>query len=221
MACAEVDIPGVKVVLITEEYYDQALKFAEDYFVKNEPLNKGLGMQWTNELKAFWMNSLSQNLSIMFINEDNGDTMAFRTTRIARYDDKLDLDQIQDQNLKDLVHYCTDSDQRADFFGHFRTEEAFHFFGLCVSDKYKQRGLGTQIFKIAVDMICKFGIDPVYIKVEGSSNYSKIIFEKAGFETLYDSSYEDWKVDGRVPIRNTGAHKSMKMYGLKMTQTSQ
>lgn len=214
------NLDHVKLVHITEEYYATACKFAQEHFMTQEPLNKALGMQWTLELEKFWMNSFKLNLSLMFIDEKNGEPMAFRTTRIARPDDnsKIDLDSIQSEPLKELLRFIIYGDEKADFFGHFGCTEAFHFLGLGVADKYKQRRLATHIFNTAIDMILNFEIDPVCVKVEGSSNFSKSIFENAGFETLFELPFATWEVDGKFPIQNTGIHKSMKVYGKKFTK---
>ncbi|XP_060595211.1 uncharacterized protein LOC132749475 [Ruditapes philippinarum] len=209
--------PGVKLVLITDEYKDIALKFAREYFMTDEPMNKGLGMKWTDELEQFWTNSFDLNLSLMFLNEKDGEPIAFRTTRIARYDDTNDIDSIQDQPLKEMVRFLDYCDKEAEFFGHFNTKEAFHFLGLGVAPNYRHRGYATKIFNTAIDMIRNFGIDPVYLKVEGSSNFSKKIFEKAGCEILYEKFFDDWVVDGEKPYKDTGIHKSMKNYGMELS----
>ncbi|XP_045194445.1 uncharacterized protein LOC123550059 [Mercenaria mercenaria] len=213
---AKFEEPGVKLVLITEEYYDLALTFARDYFMKEEPINKGLGMQWSDELKEFWMNSFKLNLSLMFLNEQNEEPIALRTTRIARYDDKSNIEAVKDERIKQMIRYIVHCDQKANYFEHFPTKEAFHFLGLAVAPKYKKCGYASKIFNVAVDMIRNFGIDPVYLKVEGSSNYSKKIFEKAGCETLFEQRFDTWEVGGKIPIQDTGIHESMKVYGMRI-----
>jgi RimJ/RimL family protein N-acetyltransferase len=86
-----------------------------------------------------------------------------------------------------------------------------------VTPKYRQRGCGTKIVNAAIDSVRNFEIDPVYIKVEGSSNFSKKIFERAGMEILHEKNFDDWEVEGRKPFQNTGIHKSLKNYGLKLS----
>lgn len=211
-----VNIPGIKLVLITEEYYRMALDFVRDNFVKEEPLNKSLGVIWTSEEERFWLSSFKFNHSLMFINEENGDPVAIRTTRIATRDDRIDIDSIQTPSLKELLLYTSYCDDQADFFGHFQTYEAFHFLGLSVNDKYKNRGLATKLFNAAIEMIRNFGINPVYIKGEASSNFSKRVYANAGFEELYDKPFAEWEVDGRHPIQNTGENTSMKALGLRV-----
>ena len=208
---------GVKLVLITEEYEDIALEFARENFIKQEPISKSLGMKWTEELEEVWKSILHQNLSLMFMNEEDGDPIAFLATRIARCDDKTDIEGIKDQPLKEFIRYDIFCDQKADFFGHFNTKEAFHFYGLAVAPKYKHRGYARIIINTAIDMIRNFEISPVFVKVEGSSNFSKKIFEGAGMEVLSEVFYDDWEVDGKKPIQNTGIHKSMKNYGKKLS----
>ncbi|XP_053381658.1 uncharacterized protein LOC128549178 [Mercenaria mercenaria] len=217
---AKFSVPGAKLVLITEEYYDAALKFARENYLPHEPLNKAFGVPWSQEQEKFWLKMLKLNLSLMLINEESGEPMAFRVTRIARYDDKINLELIQTPPFRELIRYCVYGDRQADFFGQNGITEAFHFLGLAVADKFKNRGLATQIFNAAIDMIRNFGIDPVYVKVEGSSNFSKKIFENANFEILYELPFATWEVDGKFPIQNTGIHKSMKIYRKKLTAES-
>ncbi|XP_045194425.2 uncharacterized protein LOC123550050 isoform X1 [Mercenaria mercenaria] len=187
---AKFEEPGVKLVLITEAYYELALTFARDYFMTEEPLNKALGMQWSDELKEFWMNSFKLNLSLMFLIEQDGAPIALRTTRIARYDDKLNIKAVKDERIKLMVQFLVHGDKEANYFEHFPTKEAFHFLGLGVAPKYKQCGYAAKIFNVAVDMIRNFGINPVYLKVEGTSNFSKRVFEKAGCEMLFEQRFD-------------------------------
>ncbi|XP_060595189.1 uncharacterized protein LOC132749460 [Ruditapes philippinarum] len=209
--------PGVRLVLITNKYVDTALKFARENFMTREPVSKSIGIKWTAEYEQLWKRSLDLNLSLMFLSEKDEEPIALRTIRIARYDDTNDSDGIKDQPLKEVVRLLGYCDQKANFFGHFHTLEAFHFLGLAVAPKYQRRGYATKIFNTAVEMIRNFGIDPVYIKVEGSSNFSKKIFEKTGMESLYELFFDDWEVEGRTLIQNTGIHRSVKMYGMKLS----
>ncbi|XP_053381664.1 uncharacterized protein LOC123534187 [Mercenaria mercenaria] len=212
------DIPGVKLVLITEEYYEKALELCRDYFVPDEPLNKAFGLQYTEEMESFWLQFLKLHLSLMFVDEETGEPIAFRTTNIASRGEKLDLNSIKTNSLREILRFIFYCDNEAGFFDYYGTDEAFNFLGLVVSRKYQKRGFATRIFRAAVDMIRHFGFDEVYIKGAGTSNYSKKIYEKEGFEILYETFYDNYEVDGRFPIQNTGEHKSMKEYGFKVTQ---
>ena len=88
---------------------------------------------------------------------------------------------------------------------------------LGVAPKYKQRGYATKIVQTSVDFIRKLGGDPIFLKAEGSAKYSQKIFERMNMEVLSEVFYDDLEVDGKKPFHNTGIHKSMKNYGIKLS----
>ncbi|KAL4218870.1 hypothetical protein ACF0H5_021458 [Mactra antiquata] len=160
------------------------------------------------------MSSVKFNLSLIFIDKETRDIIAMRIIRIASKDDVLDLDSFKSQSIKDMFAYLACLNKHGDFFGHYGVSEAFHFFGLAVNEKYGQRGYAEKICRAAINMIRHFGIDQVYIKGEASSNYSKKVYPKVGFEELGEVRYDTFEIDGRKPIQNTGIHESMKVYGM-------
>jgi len=117
------------------------------------------------------------------------------------------------------VHYCVVGDVKADFFGHYGVNEAFHFTPLAVSAKYQRQGLAKKIFDLTVNMLRQIAQDkasPTYIKGEASSNYTTKIYTQQGFEELFVNPFDSYKIDGQIVIKNTGEHKSMDFYGLKI-----
>ncbi|XP_053381170.1 uncharacterized protein LOC123552437 [Mercenaria mercenaria] len=214
-ACSKISVPGVKLVLITEEYYDAALKFALEHFITHEPSHVALGVPWNQEVEKFWLKTLQLNLSLMFLNDETGEPMAFQIIDIAQLDDKIELGAIQTPAYKELIRYCVYCDEQSDFFEHFGITETFHLLGLAVADKYKRRGIATQMVNAAIEMIRNFRSGPVCVKVEGSSIFSQKIFEKSNFEILFELPFATWEVDGQFPIQNTGIHKTVKAYGIK------
>lgn len=140
----------------------------------------------------------------------------FRVTRIARSNAPTDLSTIKDDAFRNLTQYSIFCDDKADFFGHYDTNEAFHFIALAVDEQFKRQGVGTAIFKAAVNLIKYLGLPSAYIKGEASSNYSRKIYKKFGFDELFDQPYETYKVDGKVVIPDAGEHKTMTVHGLKI-----
>jgi GNAT superfamily N-acetyltransferase len=190
---------------------------AREYFIKQEPMSKCVGMKWTGEVEEHWKKDMNSGLSLMFLHDEDDDPIAFLTIEIIRFDVRCDIEGIQYQAYQDFFRCLVDCDRNADFFGHFQTKEAFHFISLGVTPKYRQHGYGTKIINFAIDMVRNFEIGPVYIKVEGTSNFSKKIFERAGMEILHEKYFEDWEFEGRKPFQNVGIHKSLKIYGLKLS----
>lgn len=68
--------------------------------------------------------------------------------------------------------------------------------------------------RAAVFFIRNLELGDVVIKGEGTSNFSKRVFEKVGFEVLAEVVYADYKVDGKIVIHSTGEHKTGRLYGL-------
>jgi hypothetical protein len=92
---------------------------AREYFITQEPMNKCLGMKWTDEVEEYWKKDMNTGLSLMFVNDEDDDPIAFLTIEIVQFDDICDIEGIQYQALKDLVRCLADCDRNADFFGHF------------------------------------------------------------------------------------------------------
>ena len=184
---------------------------------------KCLGVSWCKLLETYWLEALKLNLSLMLVDEETDEAIAFRTIMHIFKEDKSDRKsegeepKVSDELkiLKPFLLYC---DKQADFFDHYGVTEAYRFLSLGVTQKYQRRGLATKIFHAAIDMVRNFGFDQIHIKGEGSSNFSKRIYEKEGFDILYEHMYDEWEVDGIKPLLNTGEHKSLKIYGKKILQ---
>ena len=160
--------------------------------------------------------SFRYNISLMLL-ADDGDVMAIRTSRVLRYDEVPNDDAIQTTSLRLLNVFCHEGEAKFNFFDHFGAKECIHFFGLGTNDKYRRRHLATRMLNAGVAFAKHLGIDPIYIKGEGSNNYSKKVYENSGFEILHEERYDDFVVDGVRPLQNTGENKSLRYYGLKIS----
>jgi GNAT superfamily N-acetyltransferase len=196
-------------LLVTKANEDIALRMARDHYLTQEPMNKCRGMKWSGEVEDYWKKGMKTGLSLMFFHDEDDDPIAFLTIEIVRFDDRCDIEGIQYQEHINLVRCLAACDRNADFFCHFQTKEAFHFISLGVTPKYGRRGFGTKIINSVIDMVLNFETDLVYIKVEGSSKYSKKIFERAVMEILHEKYFEDCEFEGRKPFQNSGIHKSL------------
>lgn len=203
-----------RLVLVTEEYYPTALKFVEENFIRQEPIEKALGQPWNDEVKEFYMDFLTSNLAIMLL-DNVEDVIAIRFATIGLADQHVDDDSIKTPQHKMLMQFYHMGERKADFFGRFGTKECIQFFGLGTNDKYRHLHVATRLFECAVNMMRYLGVDPIYIKGEGSNQYSQKVYEHEGFELLHEEPYADWEVNGERPLANTGDHHSLRYYGLK------
>lgn len=205
------------MVLIKEQHYEKAMKLYKEQFIPREPLCRAVNLQWCEIIEHYMLDVFRKHLSLMFIDEKTGEPVAFRTISLISRDDDDNVEPPIPLPIQDLLQYIKHCDEQANFFDHFGVDDAFRFIALVVSQEYTRRGLATRILHAAVDMIRNLGFEQVVIKGEGSSNYSKRIYEKEGFKTLYEDVYATWEVDGRRPLLNTGEHKTIKIYGRVVT----
>lgn len=212
------------MVLITEEYYEKALKLARDSFTNDEPINKSVGLGWSDDLEALWMSVLKQNISLMLINKENGDVMGFRTFAFESKNDindndKHDQTEPSDEAFGKVYGFLKHCEMKAHIYDHFGVNEIVHFFAISVDAKYRQNRLGSKLMTLTVDFLKNLGVTPLVIKAEGTSMYSQKIFQKLGFETILEIPYCDYVVDGKVILDNTGDHKSAKVFGKRIELT--
>ncbi|XP_060590501.1 uncharacterized protein LOC132745572 [Ruditapes philippinarum] len=210
------DAPGKILVLVTKEFYRKAIEFTRDNFLTKEPINRSLNVQYTSEYEGYWITTMKQNLSLMIIAKETEDVVAIIRIKVQCKDDRSALTGIpakptQQKHL--ITSYCS---SKADFFGYYGTTQALHFVGLTVSQKYQKQGMASKIVNSALCMIRNLEIKPIYVKTESASIYAQKIFEKAGFEILFEQPFDKWTVDGKQLIDNTGVHESRKNYGLKV-----
>ena len=199
-------------VLVTEEYYERGIWMAKNCFLPHDPLSKGLGIEWCDELEGMWINTFKQGLSVMIVNPNNGAPMCLRATRTDSPSGQPDLEQVENQSLLKMIKFHKYSESKIDFYKEKGAAWCIHFFGLCTSEAYRQQGLATTLMEFSLDLARNLEIVPLFIRGEGSSNYSQRIYEKLNFDLMNDIIYKDYNENGEQIIKDTGDHKSMAVY---------
>ena len=74
----ETTVPGGELVLVTEKYYSQALRFLDEHYTEHEPINKAMGIHWNQEQEQFFLDNLKLNMSLMLLEPASGEVMAIR-----------------------------------------------------------------------------------------------------------------------------------------------
>ena len=208
---------GEAVLMVTDAHFDAGLSFIRDCYTIEEPINKILGLQWSDVMIEEWLSYFKLYLSIMLVNKTNGDIMGIRVTRIQKQDDTFLLDEYNDPKFKIMCEFTQHADEDADFFGTYQVTECFHFYGLAVHSNYRRQGIAEQLVRLSIRFLCNLGIDNVVIKGEGSSIFAQKIYEKCGFNILSESKLNDFKVNNVAPLHTKGLHCSQKGYGLHIS----
>ncbi|XP_052817471.1 uncharacterized protein LOC128243629 isoform X2 [Mya arenaria] len=210
----DVHLPIGELTLITEDRYKEVLEKVQECFVLDEPIGKAVGIKWSPFLESFWVKALKTGISLMVVNPEDNDIIGFRISEYSLRKEKMpDLSTLEDDSLKIMGAFLLHASGKANIYDHYNTDEAVHFLGLGVTRKYRKRGFGTLLMESGIKLAKNLGISPCYITGEGSSNFSKRIYERLGFDVLSETVYEDFEIEGKKVIQNTGEHKSMKIYG--------
>lgn len=216
-AKGDASFPEGNLVRITKEHYPKALEFIRTNFLVQEPIEKALGVPWNEEVEEFWMSFYRWNISIMLLSNDGSKVIAIRTSRFFSSDEVSDDDLIKTPSLKHLMQFVHQGEAKSNYFGRLGTTECMHFFGLGTSDEYRHKHLATRMLNVAVAMARNFGIDPIYIKGEGSNTYSKLVYEHSEFDRLHEEMFEDYVVDGERLIQTADENKPLRFYGAKFS----
>ena len=78
----------------------------------------------------------------------------------------------------------------------YQVTKLLKFCGLCVHEDYRNKGIGSELVKRAINHGSSKGY--TLIGVVGSSFYSQRIFERQGFQKVKSIPYADFLINGEV-----------------------
>ena len=156
---------------------------------------------------------VNQNVSLVLISDTSNQVVAVRVSFISKKNKQFDMVNIKSEGLLKIVGIIKELRSFCDVYEHYKVDECVSFIALGVHKDYRRKGIGLKVQKAAVTMAKNFDLGPILLKGEGTSNFSKKIYEKLGFDILAEVLYENHKENGEVVFRNMGDDKSIKLYG--------
>lgn len=209
----EFAVPGCHYETASEDRRRAVLDFIRDQFMPDEPLARSIGCPWTEEVETLWASVINWNISLLLISDTTDQVVAVRISRISKKDDQFDISALSSEDLRKIFGITVAFNIICNVYDHYKVDDYINFLALGVHADYRRKGIGLKIQKAAVAMAKNFEVGPVLLRVEATSNFSKKIFEKLGFDTLGEILYEDHKENGEVVFKNMGDNKSVKLYG--------
>ena len=197
---------GGDLRIITKDLYAVALSIAKNNFIADEPLGLSVGLEWT----------FDYGMSVILLDRATGEPIGIRATRPMFKSEPMSTDGITDEKMLTIFRFYLGAMKENNIYKRYAVDEGIHFTGLTVDKKYRRRGFGLKLMKVAVQLVEELDIRPIVIQGEGTSNYAQRIYEKIGFETFGEVKFEDFVEDGQVVLKDTGEHKSMKVYVLEI-----
>lgn len=153
-------------------------------------------------------------MSLALIDKTNEEIIGMCLISIGDSSHTYNLEEYVVPSYKAYVEFTMYCDKAANYFEHCSVEECIHIYFVAVHSKHRRRGFATALMDTAVRFSEHLGVNPVYLKGEGSSKFSQRLFEKFGFETICELKYADYVVDGKeiISCEATGEHTSQKVY---------
>ena len=207
------DFKDAHLELASDSRASDFVAFYKEHFYPDETLCKSIELNFDNEVTSFFLNVLSQNLSVILVSNVTGEIIAGRSMRVARRTDVADWSDLKNEKMAAIMTFLGHKYiNGANVFKRFKVDTAVEFVALGTHRNYRGQGLATKVMAATIEFCKELGLNPVCIKGEATSLYSQRIYEKFGFEVLHTVRFQDYKVNGEVVFRDTGDVEEVKCY---------
>ncbi|CAC5381610.1 unnamed protein product [Mytilus coruscus] len=206
------DFKNGHLELSSDERSSSLVRFLKEHFYADEALGKSLGAEFDEEVTAIFSDILRENLSVLLISDSTGEIIACRSMSLAKKGEKADWSKSKNRKFVTIMDFLGHRYDAMDVFKRYNADIAVSFFALATHRDHRAQGIASKLMKATLLFCKELGLNPVFIKGEGTSNYSQKIYGKFGFETIHTLPYDEYKIDGEIVFKNTGENKSTKCY---------
>ncbi|WAR26775.1 DNAT-like protein [Mya arenaria] len=201
--------------IITPDQYVEAFDIMSNHFIPDEPICHASNVTWNKDFEKMTIEDLKHNISLTMISRKTGDMVGLGISGfLRRSDTPEDFSWMESKNVKDVFRFIYYPTKEIDIFNRYGVDEIFSLDFLCVRNDYRRHGLAIHIVKAALELAKDLSF--TVVKGDCTGNYSQRIFEKHGFETILNIPYNSCVIDGNPIGEKTGAHKSLKIYGIRL-----
>ena len=107
---------GYYYKIIREDMYKKCCDFLEVHFLPDEPVCKGIGIPWSDEVEAIFMSVLTQHLSIAILSSTTNDIVGIRMIGIASSGPGVDPDDFGEEPVRKYFRFIRYKTGVADAF---------------------------------------------------------------------------------------------------------
>lgn len=192
------------------------LTFIKEHFHPDEPIMRSIGYTPDEEYDQLITLFHKDNLSLVLVSDKTNEIIACRTMGLAHRDEPLDPSELENEKLVTLFKFFTHKHEEMNVYKRFNIETSLDFFVLGTHRDHRKQGIASKIFQAAMLFAKELGLKQTCIHGDATGVFSQKIFEKFGFETLHTFKYDEYKVDGEIVFKDTGIHKSTKVFVKKL-----
>ncbi|KAH1019877.1 hypothetical protein HUJ04_009628 [Dendroctonus ponderosae] len=209
------------IVLAGEKDREDVLNFLRQFFFKDEPLNKFLGLISEQtprcfDLEAFATKELDNELNLKAVH--NGKTIGICLNGLIKrgYLDKGDDGlKITDQKFSKIVRLLDRVAAESDVFSRFPDcDKAMTVKILSVDGAYRGQGIAKELMNKTRELAKELGTG--FMTVECTSHFTALALKKLGFELHYALKYADHKENGKTVFQPEPPYEACTVYVQKI-----
>ncbi|KAK6645366.1 hypothetical protein RUM43_001642 [Polyplax serrata] len=195
---------------IHPEMYNDVIQHLRYNFFADEPLNKSLHLckpgQPHDELEEFSLSVLNQGDSFLGILESTGEVVGVVLNGIkAERCTKL----YNDPKLQKIFDFLGGVDEDVEALNNYNVNSILELKILSVDMKFRGRGIAGRLYEITENFARKKGFQ--LMRADATALFSQRVFEKYGFTTLKEVSYNEYPSKEAPLFTVEPPHKSFKL----------
>lgn len=198
----------IQCAFITPEFFDSVVQFIHDHFLKDEPLNRSLGLEWSPAFEKFVRLLINQGTSVMAVDTSKPGlpVVGARIIRVVHrtlpgdsiYPDEEDedLNQISHCKWKNIFDYFHFTSSKFQPFEEFQDIDVIvNCRIMAVHKEYRGQRISSRMMEFLFDFMRREQIQLAVCTV--TSKFSRAVMERLGFEKAFEMNYKDYLIEGR------------------------
>uniref|UniRef100_A0A182J1P0 N-acetyltransferase domain-containing protein n=1 Tax=Anopheles atroparvus TaxID=41427 RepID=A0A182J1P0_ANOAO len=180
---------------LTEDRYDDAVKLYTENFLDDEPLCQYNRIRHTpvayEEVVGFWMHCFSERMTVVCYKEGSKEMVGANLLAVKEINNSVDISKlIRSAGMQKLIAVNEYMTETVNLFERYGVDKYLTAYGLSVNNRYRGRGIATEILKARVPICRAFGLRLT------STNFtaigSQIPATKIGFKTDLEMRYDEF-----------------------------
>ncbi|XP_075988607.1 arylalkylamine N-acetyltransferase-like 2 [Anticarsia gemmatalis] len=188
---------------LTEDLWEQAVDLLTAYFMKDEPPCRFIEIHKhptaVAELQKLWRSTLKDNLSLACV-VDNDDLppriVGLNVLTVVCKEDKEEPFQTEDKVWAQLFGAVDLVSHSVDIFSQYNVDKYLTAYGLVVDPEWRGRNVGKELLLARIPLCKALGVKVTATVFTAGA--SQAVAKKAGFEDLFEITYEELAKKGFV-----------------------
>ncbi|XP_028034965.1 uncharacterized protein LOC114246579 [Bombyx mandarina] len=188
---------------LTEDLRGAALALMEKYFMSDEPPCKFIGIhnhpRAVAELKSLWNKSVKDNLSLVCVKDNDDSDPTVVGVNVLTVISKADKEEVfqSDDKVWSMLFGAVDLVARSvNIFEKYDVDKYLTAYGLVVNPEWRGLNIGKELLETRIPLCRAIGVKVTATVFTAGA--SQAVAKKAGFEVLFEITYEELAKKGFV-----------------------